>query len=100
MADICPVCGYPKELCVCEDIAREQQNIMIFTEKRRYGKLVTIVEGINPADINLDDLAKELKTKCASGGTVKQGKIELQGDHKRTVGEVLKKMGFMVDVKD
>jgi translation initiation factor 1 len=96
MAGICPTCGLPKELCACEEIAREQQEIRITTAKRRYGKVVTIVEGINASDINIDDLARQLKTKCASGGTVKEGNIELQGDHKRKVEQVLQELGFPI----
>jgi translation initiation factor 1 len=67
--------------------------------KRRYGKIVTIIEGIDSSDIDLDDLARKLKTRCASGGTVKDGKIELQGEHKRKVEQVLNEMGFLVDAK-
>jgi len=96
MAGICPTCGLPKELCACEEIAREQQEIRISTAKRRYGKVVTIVEGIDSSDIDIDDLARQLKTKCASGGTVKEGKIELQGDHKRKVEQVLEELGFPI----
>jgi translation initiation factor 1 len=86
----------PKELCACEEIAREQQEIRITTAKRRYGKVVTIVEGINASDIDIDDLARQLKTRCASGGTVKEGNIELQGDHKRKVEQVLQELGFPI----
>ena len=96
MAGICPTCGLPKELCACEEIAREQQEIRISTAKRRYGKVVTIVEGINASDIDIDDLARQLKTRCASGGTVKDGNIELQGDHKRKVEQVLQELGFPI----
>ncbi|MDI6916305.1 MAG: translation initiation factor [Thermoplasmatales archaeon] len=98
MAEICPICGLPKELCVCEEIAREQQKIKIYTEKRRYGKTVTIVEGIK-SDIDINDLAKKLKTECASGGTVKNGNIELQGDHKTKVQGALKKIGFIAEIR-
>jgi len=97
MPDICNTCGLPKELCVCEEIAREQQEIKIFIEKRRYGKMVTIVEGINANDIDINDLARRLKTKCASGGTVKDGNIELQGDHKKKVQEALQELGFNIE---
>lgn len=96
MAGICNTCGLPKELCVCEEIAREQQDIKIYTVKRRYGKMVTIVEGINSNDIDINDLARQLKTKCASGGTVKDGNIELQGDHKKKVQEALTELGFTI----
>lgn len=99
MAGICPVCGLPEELCMCEEIAREQQQIKISTMKRRYGKIVTIIEGIDSSDIDLDDLARKLKTRCASGGTVKGGKIELQGEHRKKVEKVLNEMGFMVESK-
>jgi translation initiation factor 1 len=99
MGELCQVCGLPKELCACENIAREQQLIVISSQKRRYGKLVTIVEGINENDINIDELARTLKTKCASGGTVKDGRIELQGEHRKKVEQVMKDMGFQVEVK-
>ena len=98
MSDICPKCGLPNEICVCEDIAREQQRINIAVDKRRYGKMMTIVDGINPHELDIDTLISNLKTICACGGTIKDGKIELQGDHRIKVKESLEKMGFMVDV--
>jgi translation initiation factor 1 len=99
MAMICTVCGLPKELCMCEEIAREQQQIKIFTDTRRYGKVVTVVEGFNSTDIDLIELARKLKNKCAAGGTHKDGRIELQGDHKKKVKETLTEMGFTVDTR-
>ena len=98
MSDICEVCGLPKEICVCEDIAREQQKISIAVDKRRYGKMMTIVEGINPNELDINALISNLKSTCACGGTIKDGKIELQGDHRTKVKETLEKMGFMVEV--
>jgi len=97
MAGICSVCGLPEELCMCEQIAKEQQKIRILTDTRRYGKIVTVVEGIDDTDIDLDDLARKLKTRCAAGGTAKEGRIELQGDHKKKVKEVLEELGFSVE---
>jgi translation initiation factor 1 len=58
---------------------------------------MTIVEGIDEHDIDIKELTKELKNKCACGGTAKKGQIELQGDHKRRVKEVLAGMGFSSD---
>lgn len=99
MGEICPTCGLPKEVCACEEIAREQQDIHITTAKRRYGKIVTIIEGIDANDIDLSDLARTLKSRCAAGGTVKDGKIELQGDHKEKVQKTLTDLGFKVSSK-
>ena len=98
MSDICPKCGLPKEICVCEEIAREQQNITIAIDRRRYGKMMTIVDGLNPHDLDVDSLISNLKSICACGGTIKDGKIELQGDHRSKVKESLEKMGFVVEV--
>ena len=99
MSAMCDVCGLPKEICVCEEIAREQQEIQIYTVARRYGKMVTIVDGINSGDIDLAHLTSELKGACACGGTAKEGKIELQGDHKQKVKQVLERMGFNAEFK-
>ena len=95
MADICSTCALPVEICVCEDIAREQQEIRVRIEKRRYGKLMTVLEGLG-SDIDISDLLKTLKTKCATGGTYKDGAIELQGNHTRKVKIILGDMGFPV----
>jgi translation initiation factor 1 len=98
MSDICPTCGLPKEICVCEEIAREQQNITIAVDKRRYGKTMTVVDGLNPHDLDMNALVSNLKSICACGGTIKEGRIELQGDHRTKVKDALEKLGFTVDV--
>jgi translation initiation factor 1 len=98
MSDICPKCGLPKEICVCEEIAREQQNITIAVDKRRYGKTMTVVDGLNPHDLDMNALVSNLKSICACGGTIKEGRIELQGDHRTKVKDALEKLGFTVDM--
>ena len=98
MSEICPKCGLPTEICVCEDLAREQQKIIISVDKRRYGKMMTIVDGINSHELDIDSLITKLKKKCASGGTIKDGRIELQGDHRSKVKETLVEMGFIVEL--
>ncbi len=94
MSDICSTCGLPKDLCVCETIAREEQKITISTVKRRFGKLTTTIQGLDEKTINLKDLTKKLKNKLACGGTSKQGVIELQGNHIEKVKNELIKLGF------
>ena len=99
MAGICATCGLPEELCMCEELAKEQQHIRVYNDRRRYGKVVTIVDGLDGGDINLDELARTLKNRCAAGGTAKEGRIELQGEHKRKVHAVLAGMGYTVEVR-
>lgn len=100
MSDICPTCGLPKDtLCVCENIAKEEEKIKVYTDRKRYGKKVTIIEGISK-DIDSKKILKELKTKLACGGTAKENVIELQGDHKNRVKPILIKLGFPEDKID
>lgn len=94
MSEICPVCGLVKELCVCETIAKESQKILVYIERKKFNKNYTIVEGIDEREINLKDLAKKLKSELACGGTTKDGKIELQGEHKQKVKKILIDHGF------
>ncbi len=93
MVGVCNQCGLPEDLCVCETIAREQQKITVKTEKRKFGKKYTIVNGIKK-EVNIDDILKKLKSKFACGGTAKAGQIELQGDHKSRIKPVLVNLGF------
>lgn len=90
--DICPKCGLPMQACVCEEIGKTEQRIQVKTDKRRYGKIITLVEGLR--DVDLKNIAKELKHALACGGTVKNNVIELQGDHSRNTKEELIKLGF------
>lgn len=100
MAEICPKCGLPKELCVCETIAKEEQRIKIRREKRKFGKITTVIEGLDNKKIDLKDLAKKLKSQFACGGTVKGNSIELQGDHAQKSKEYLVKYGFSKEMID
>lgn len=94
MANICNVCGLPKELCVCEQIARESQKIGIKIVKKKFGKQYTVISGIDTNEIDIKDVAKKLKNKLACGGTAKEGYIELQGNHLAKVQEGLIELGF------
>ena len=94
MDSVCQKCGLPKDLCVCETIAKESQKIRIRTVKRRYGKISTIIEGIDQKDIDVKDLTKKLKSELACGGTHKDYTIELQGDHRQKAKAILARSGF------
>ncbi|MBI5880860.1 translation initiation factor [archaeon] len=94
MSEICSTCGLPKELCVCETIAKENQVIEVTVEKKKFGKQYTVVTGIDTKEIDMDQLVKKLKNRLACGGTAKEGRIELQGQHRQKVREALIEAGF------
>lgn len=96
MNDICAKCGLPKELCICETLAKEKEVIKVYNVRRRYGKMTTIIQGLSK-DVDAKKVLKELKTKLACGGTMKDDMIELQGDHKSKVKPILVKLGFPED---
>jgi len=97
MSEICSTCGLPKELCVCETIAKESQKILVRIVKKKFGKISTIISGMNETEIDLKELAKKLKNKFACGGTAKGGYIELQGNHSKEIKSELIRLGFSPD---
>ena len=95
---VCPKCGLPQELCVCQTIAKEAQKIRVTMLQKRYGKSMTLIRGVDTSKIDVRDLMKKLKSKLACGGTYKNDEIELQGDHRDQVREILVKEGFPRDI--
>ena len=91
--NIGPNFGLPTESDVFEAIAKSEQHIKIKTDKRRYGKIITLVSGFDK-HVDLKSIAKTLKGNLACGGTIKDGVIELQGDHRKQVRLALVKLGF------
>ena len=95
---MCPGCRQPIANCACSHLAPVAQSDGIVRVSRetkgRGGKSVTVVRGL-PLDA-LASLGKQLKTACGSGGTVKDGVIEVQGDHSKLVMETLRKQGWTV----
>ena len=85
--------GLPTQADSFEEIAKSDQHINVTTESRRYGKVITLVSGFDDG-VDLKDVAKKLKEGLACGGTVKNGVIELQGNHKKRVRPLLVKLGF------
>ena len=94
--EICPKCGLPQPACVCEQIVKSSQRIRVTTDKKRYGKIVTVIQGFDNS-IDVKKIAKSLKNELACGGTAKDGIIELQGDHTKRAKSILVKLGFEED---
>ena len=97
---MCPDCGRPKDRCVCPQKRKRSPGtgdgvVRVSREtKGRKGKSVSLIKGLSLNEIELKFLAKELKVKCGSGGTVKDGIIEIQGDHRDKLVEELTSRGY------
>ena len=102
---VCPACGQPLTHCTCKASAaaqlRAQQTgdgivrVQLDTKGRK-GKGVTVIRGVPLPDDALTQLGKQLKAQCGAGGTVKDGVIEVQGDHRDTVIAALQRQGYTV----
>ncbi len=103
---ICPTCQKPLSKCICKKKKqRSQTNVKIDgiiriqrEVKGRKGKTVTIISGFQLADDELINLAAQLKRRCGSGGSVKDGVIIIQGDHRDTLVTELVKRGFKAKI--
>ena len=95
----CPRCGqYP---CICrpekpslppnKQVARLSRD-----RKNRKGKTVTLISGLQLSSADLEALAKQFKSLCGAGGTVKEGEIEIQGDHRERIAARLEELGYKV----
>ena len=78
------------------DLDRATQELTVRTETRRYGKQMVIIEGFQ-TDIDIADLASDLKSALGTGGTVTDDRIEIQGDHEKRVRELLRERGYSVE---
>ena len=102
---LCPACGQPLAHCTCKATAaallRAQATgdgiVRVQLEvKGRKGKGVTVIRGVPLADPALAQLGQQLKAQCGAGGTVKDGVIEVQGDHREVVIAALQKRAYTV----
>ncbi|MDJ1432629.1 translation initiation factor [Halostagnicola sp. A-GB9-2] len=78
------------------DLETSQQKLSIRMETRRYGKPVTIIEGFDLSNSEVQSVASDLKGAVGAGGTVDDGRIELQGDHQDRIPELLRDRGFEI----
>ena len=101
---ICPDCGKTAQKCSCKrKKAKPQSNIQFDgfirisrESKGRKGKTVTAISGFQEGADDLKQIAKMLKNQCGTGGSIKDGIIIIQGDHRQTVQSELQKQGFKV----
>jgi len=94
-APLCERCGELLESCKCAPVAQlprkkgqatpASQTVGVQVEKRKRGKLMTVVRGLAASENDLPGLLSQLKNLCGAGGTVKDDQIEIQGDHLRRI---------------
>jgi translation initiation factor 1 len=94
----CPGCGHPVKQCCCSKEKSPQQSDGVVRVSRqtkgRKGSGVCLITGVPLGEAELKKLAKQLKKKCGAGGAVKNGVIEIQGEHRQTLVDALMQMGY------
>ena len=95
---LCERCNADARLCKCPplDTPTAKQSLKIRLDKRKRGKLITVVSGFHCSEKQMIETLNMLKSQCGAGGTVDQGNIELQGDHTQRIGDLLIERGYRV----
>lgn len=100
---VCDRCGADARDCGCTaespqlvDIPPAKQPLSLTLEKRKRGKLVTLISGLTGSPVQNKRLLKALKDDCGAGGTLEAGQIELQGDHRQRIHGVLRDQGYPI----
>ena len=83
------MCSMPRELCVCGSLIQDELQITIFNDRRKWGKVVTVMAFEGNSNVDLQDFLKKAKRKVASGGTVRGNEVELMGDHRFRLKKLL-----------
>jgi translation initiation factor 1 len=97
----CERCGELEEDCTCPAAPQaltppERQTARLAIEKRKKGKVVTVVQGLSAGENDLPALLRRLKAACGAGGTIKNDLLEIQGDHLSAVRKLLADIGYRV----
>ncbi|HUG69611.1 MAG TPA: translation initiation factor [Pirellulaceae bacterium] len=97
----CERCGNLEEYCQCPPapiprLSPEKQTAKLSIEKRKKGKVVTVVRGLPAEGNDLPELLSTLKTTCGAGGALKEDALEIQGRHIDRIRESLKTIGYRV----
>jgi translation initiation factor 1 len=100
---LCPDCGEALDACICEQLADQARLASLDGVVRirretagRKGKGVTTISGVPLAEAELRALLKRLKQRCGTGGALKDGVLEIQGDHREPIRALLEAEGFKV----
>lgn len=98
---VCPRCGWPEKNCHCSKPAEEAIPSKITARLRisragRRGKTVTVIESLPRNEAFLKECLRELKKACGSGGAIREGTLEIQGDHRERLRELLRRKGWTV----
>ena len=99
----CEVCEQPRDACTCPRDADGRvllpsgQPVRVRLVKRRKGKTVTLITGLDATASDLPGILKQLKKTCSAGGTVSEEGVEIQGDHREKAVAVLRDRGYPVD---
>jgi predicted translation initiation factor SUI1 len=93
---LCPKCHQLKKTCTCKPEPPDKSMVVKVSRetKGRSGKGVTVVSDLPLDEKGLAELATKLKNKLGTGGTVKDGKIEIQGDHRHRIAQEIEGMGY------
>ena len=97
----CERCDQLESECDCPpeptpQFPPREQTVRLSKEKRKKGKLVTLVTGLSTEGNDLPELLKELKSACGAGGALKDGTLEIQGDQLDRVRTMLQQIGYRV----
>jgi translation initiation factor 1 len=97
----CERCGKLEEACTCPPPPKvltppEKQTTRLAVEKRKKGKVVTVVRGLPAEENDLPGLLAQLKAACGAGGTIKDDELEIQGDHLERLRGLLGEVGYRV----
>jgi translation initiation factor 1 len=97
----CDRCGKLETECVCSPPATRwlspaSQVARLSLEKRRKGKLVTVIRGLRADGNDLSGLLSRLKSQCGAGGAIQEDCLEVQGDHLQRIGDALRELGYQV----
>jgi translation initiation factor 1 len=97
----CDRCGKLESECGCSPLAGKsippgKQVARLRLEKRKKGKVVTVIRGLAVAENELSALLRRLKSQCGAGGTLQEDGLEIQGDHVQRIGDALRAWGYQV----